>query len=200
MNLFFCILFSIFQISYAHMGHDKELKSIPRLTDASIFQLNSTWKNQKGESIKLPDLRGKPRLLIMLYTKCETSCPLIVEDLKQISRELNSKEIEVSLFSFDSARETPKSLLDFADKRKLPSDWTLFTSDANAVAELAAALGVRYKHLQNGDYIHSNVIFFINDQGEIVTQKEGLKTSSADFIKKIKQTLKTSDELKKSSK
>lgn len=204
MKLIFCILLSLFQTAYAadgsdahkghkgHEGHTEELTSVPRLTETSVLQLDSTWKNQKNESVKLSALQGKPRLLVMLFTKCETACPLIVEDTKQIMRELDSKKIDVSFFSFDSFRETPETLLDFAKKRKLPADWTLFTADANAVAELAAALGIRYKRLPSGDFIHSNVIFFLNKDGEVVAQKEGLKSPSADFIKKIKQTIKGS--------
>ncbi len=128
----------------------------------------------------------------MLFTKCDTACPLIVEDLRETAAQLekqNPIKIQVSIFSFDSARETPDTLKAFVAKRKLPEQWQLFTSTEPSVAELAAALGIRYKRLASGDYIHSNVIFFLNSKGEIVTQKEGLKTPRANFLKKINESL-----------
>lgn len=197
MNLILLAVMTLFSTSFAHEEHGgqhggqhQEMKASAPLTGTSILQLGTSWKNQHGENINLKDLQGKNRLVAMIFTRCETACPLIVEDLKGIAAELDSKSsypIEVSIFSLDSFRETPKSLLDFAAKRKLPSHWTLLTSNAEAVAELAAALGVRYKRLQNGDFIHSNVIYFLNKSGEIAAKKEGLRTPSGDFIKQIRK-------------
>lgn len=189
--LLFIFIFS--PATFAHENHDDEMKASAPLSDESILQLGSKWKNQKGEMVNISDLRGKPRLVVMLFTKCETACPLIVEDLKEVAKDISSEKaldkFEVSIFSLDSYRETPESLLDFSKKRKLPNEWGLFTANADAVAELAAALGVRYKRLPNGDFIHSNVIYFLNSKGEIVAQKEGIKTPRGEFIKKIKKSL-----------
>lgn len=188
--LFFLLLIS-YQAVVAHDGHN-DLKANPPLTGTSIYQLGSTWKNQKGDNIKLTDLKGKAQLVVLAYTRCDTACPLVIEDLKSLASAIDSKQSEkvaVSIFSLDSLRETPESLAAFSTKRKLPSHWALFTSDANAVSELAAVLGIRYKRLSNGDFIHSNVIYFLNKSGEIVAQKEGLKTPGAEFIKEIRNSL-----------
>jgi protein SCO1/2 len=175
------------QISAAHEGHEghEALKAKAPLPGASVFQLDSEWKNQNGEKTKLSELRGKPRLVAMLYTRCDTACPLIAEDLKETAAEAGGKT-GAAIFSLDSFRETPESLKAFAKKRKLPPEWELFTADADAVAGLAAALGVRYKRLPNGDFLHSNVIYLLNAEGEIVAQKEGIKSPRAEFVKKIK--------------
>jgi len=180
--------------------HHKEMKTVAALPGASIFQLNSKWKNQKNETVSLTDLKGKPRLMAMLYTRCETACLLIVADVKKIFDEINSKEIDVTLFSIDSVKETSESLAAFAAKRNLPSDWTLLTSDADAVVELAAAVGFQFKRLDDGEYIHSNVIFFLNGQGEIVAKKEGLSTPREEFKKEINKFLKESSKAKKTQK
>lgn len=185
---FFFVLCSPLAQAHDHDSHLSDLKSSPTPSGTSILQLGSTWKNQKGEKVKLTDLQGQSRLVVLIFTRCETACPLIIEDLKVIAKDIDSKErkpVEVSIFSLDSFRETPDSLLAFSAKRKLPSRWGLFTSDADSVAELAASLGVQYKRLQNGDFIHSNVIFFLNTKGEVIAKKEGLNTPRKEFIKKI---------------
>jgi protein SCO1/2 len=183
------------QISFgheAHHHHGDELTAQSPLPETSILQLGSEWKNQKGQSVKLSNLQGSPRLVVMLFTRCETACPLIVEDLKALTKQLKEKQkekIKVSFFSLDSFRETPESLATFSAKRKLPQDWELYTSNADAVSELAAALGVRYKRLPNGDYIHSNVIYLLNANGEIIAQKDGIKSPGAEFVKQMKSAL-----------
>lgn len=173
----------------AHEEHSHELKSKDSLPGTSVFHLNSEWSNQQGQKIKLSSLQGKPRFVVMLFTKCETACPLIVEDLKDTAKDLSGIKkapVEVSIFSLDSFRETPKTLLEFSEKRKLPSHWGLFTSNSDAVAEFAAALGMRYKRLANGDFIHSNVIYYLNANGEVVAKKEGIKSPRKEFLSKIK--------------
>ena len=190
MKFIFSLILIFSQVSVAHDEHRHNLEAAPPLPGASIFQLQSEWKNQKGESAKLATLRGNPRIVVMLFTRCDTACPLIVEDLKEVVKDVDTKraaKIDVSIFSLDSFRETPESLWAFSVKRKLPSNWTLFTSTADAVAELAAALGVRYKRLPNGEFIHSNIIYFLDSNGVVVAQKEGIKASREDFIKKIKK-------------
>ncbi len=181
----------VFQ-AFSHENHES-MKTDAVLPGSSIFQLDSRWKDQTAKTIKLSELRGKPQLLVMLFTKCETSCPLIIEDLKGIATELSlfgTGQINVSIFSLDSRRETPESLKAFAIKRKVPENWRLFTSSKDeSVAELAAALGIRYKRLKNGDIIHSNVIYFLNAKGEVLAQKEGLKAPHTDFIKQIRNLL-----------
>ncbi len=192
----YILIFFLSQISLAHEGHHhghgSDMKAGEPLSGGSIFQLDSKWKNQKGEDVKLTDLRGQSRLAVMIFTQCETACPLIIEDLKEIARDVQTKKsgpIEVSIFSLDSYRETPDTLKSFAVKRKLPAHWDLFhVTESGAVAELAAALGVRYKRLENGDFIHSNVIYYLNPEGEIVAQKEGLKTPRSEFVGKIKKS------------
>lgn len=192
MKLIFSLAFIFSQATFAHSGHEHDLKAQAPLPGASILQLDSAWTNQNGKSVKLASLRGSPRLLVMLYTRCETACPLIVEDLKEIAHDMDAKKsgkIDVSIFSLDSFRETAESLAQFSAKRKLPSHWGLFTSNADAVAELAAALGVRYRRLANGEFVHSNVIFFLNGDGEVVARKEGIKSPRGEFLKKIAKEL-----------
>src|SRR5690606_11460516 len=127
--------------------------------------------------LQLKDLAGSPRLLVMLYTRCTTTCPLVLEDIKGLLGELpgdRAQNLKVSIFSFDSERETPASLKDFFIKKELDARWNLLTGDSAAVADLAAALGVRYKKVGD-EYIHSNIIFLVNERGVVLAKKEGLK-------------------------
>lgn len=125
----------------------------------------------------------------MLYTRCQTACPLLVDNISQVISKLPKKnqDINVSLFSFDSDYEKPETLSHFKKMRKLGSNWEVMKSDADTVAELAAALGVRYKKLPKGEFIHSNSIFLVDAKGVVVAQKNGLNTDDKAFVKAIKK-------------
>lgn len=190
-------------VAFGHEGHHhaehhqtEELKAQEsRLSGESLYQLGSSWKNQNGEPVRLESLAGRPRLISLLYTSCISACPMLVSDMKSLVSQLSKSErdkIGLAVFSFDPDRDTPEALTKFASKLKLdPKQWTLLSPmRASDVTEIAAALGVQFKKLESGDYIHSNVIFLLNEKGEIVAQKEGLKTVSAEFSKKLKDELK----------
>jgi protein SCO1/2 len=161
----------------------KKVESTSALPGSSIYHLDSTWTDQNEIQHSLAQLAGKPRLIAMVFTRCETACPLLVQDMKSLK-----SAIPVELFSFDSDRETAASLKKFILKYKLDEKrWTAHTSSSSAVAELAAALGIQYKKLDSGDFIHANIIFLLNENGEVVAKQEGLNSSNADFAAAVKK-------------
>lgn len=184
------IAFPFISVAHEHDHHQHEdMKMGKPAIATSLYQLDSEWTDQDGKKIKIQDLAGQPRLISMLYTRCLTACPLLVDEIQRILNQLpkDQKEMPVTVFSFDSEYETPETMKEFIKKRKLGVNWKPLKGNADAVAELAAALGVRYKKLKNSEYIHSNVIFLLDEKGNIVAQKEGLNTSSTDFEKEIRK-------------
>lgn len=177
--------------AHEHHHHDEELMADkPAISsESSLYQLNSEWTDREGKKIKLQALAGEPRLVAMLYTRCQTACPLLVDSLQKILAKLPDKarNMPVTLFSFDSELESPATMQDFFKKRKLGSNWMVLKGSKDAVAELAGALGVRYKKLANGEYIHSSIIFLLDGKGNLVAQREGLNTSPADLMSAIRK-------------
>lgn len=157
----------------------------------SLFHLGSQWTDQDGESLNIQDLAGSPRIAVMLYTRCTTTCPLVVEDIKEVLKELPKKQankMKVTIFSIDAERETPVTMKDFVKKRKLDSRWQLLTATPEDVSTLAAALGVRYKKVED-EFVHSNVMFLWDEKGQVLARKEGLRTPKADFVSEMKTLL-----------
>jgi protein SCO1/2 len=173
------VLLFPFHLSHAceKQAHDETTSSSSSLPGGSIYNLDSVWINQTGARQSLASLAGRPRLVAMVFTRCQTACPLLVQSLKEINSPL-----PVHLFSFDSQRENVQSLREFMTKYRLDEKrWTVHTSTSSQVAELAAVLGVQYKRLASGDYIHSNIIFLVDANGEILAKKEGLNADSSTF-------------------
>jgi|JI10StandDraft_1071094.scaffolds.fasta_scaffold716088_1 protein SCO1/2 len=177
-------------VALACDDHNMAAAETKVLPGNSVYQLQSTWVDQKNSKIKFSELAGKPRIIAMVYTKCKSACPLLVHDIKGTIAKLPkniSDQIQIDLFSFDSEEENSNSLSEFKSKYELSDNWSIFYGNKGSVAELAAVLGVQYKKLDGGEYVHSNVVFYLNEYGEIKGKQEGLGRDSSDFIQSIEK-------------
>ena len=59
-------------------------KAVVAVTEKSIYQLDSSWTTDAGQSVKLAALQGKVQVVVMFFASCTYACPLIVQDMKQI--------------------------------------------------------------------------------------------------------------------
>lgn len=144
----------------------------------SLYDLDRDWRNERGESVRLASLRGRPRVIAMIYTHCSTTCPFTVAEMKRIEREspVNAGFVLVSL---DPARDDPARLAMFARERNLDSErWTLLDGSDDAVRELANLLGVQYRRLSPAELAHSNALTLVDADGVVVYQDAGLDASA----------------------
>jgi len=159
-------------------------------SDNSIYQLESEWENQMGKEIKLSSFKGKKVVLTMFFSRCTYACPLIINDMKIIDSKLSKNEkndVKYILFSIDPENDTPEALRNFGSAQNLDADrWTVLTSQAENIRELAALLGFKYVKEKDGSFSHSNLIFVLNEDGEITFQHEGLNKDISDVVGKLK--------------
>ncbi|GAA4445343.1 hypothetical protein GCM10023188_48350 [Pontibacter saemangeumensis] len=168
-------------------------ESLGTVTDMSLYNLESDWKTQAGESIRLVNLKGKVQIVAMVYTSCTYACPRIVADLKRIETSLEKvkrQDVGIVLVTMDPANDTPAQLKTFAAANKLEADrWVLLTGEDAAIQELAVLLNMKYKKAPNGDIAHSNIISVLNANGEIIHQQEGLGVEPDETVKAIEGLL-----------
>ena len=107
--------------------------------------------------------------------------------MKQIEQRLPKNiltNIGFVLVSFDTERDTPKTLSAYRKQQKLGGErWTLLRGNPDDVLELSALLGVKFKRDAAGNFMHSNVITLMNSDGEIAFQQTSLKFEPDEFIK-----------------
>jgi len=158
----------------------------------SIYQLRSQWTTERGDKISIEAFRGKPAVVAMLYTSCQGACPLVVSDMQKIEKGLAPALLQKTHFllvSFDPKDDTPAKLAQYASDHALDlKRWTLMTGSVEAVRDLAAALDVRYRRLQNGEYSHSTVISVLDPEGVIRFQQRGVKSSPQEAIAALKSS------------
>ena len=99
------------------------------LSDKSLYQLDSTWTNDAGASLKLASLKGRPQLVCMFFANCQYACPLLVYKMKQLEAALPENlrnNIGFLLVSFDTERDTPAVLHEYRVNHELaPGRWNL---------------------------------------------------------------------------
>jgi protein SCO1/2 len=177
----------------AKAGHPSccaEVQTAPTsVTEKSLYQLDSTWTNDNGAAINLTSLKGRPQVVAMFFANCAYTCPLLVHNMKQIEAALPENlrtNVGFVLVSFDSERDTPAALHDYRVQHQLDSrGWTLLHGNPDDILEFAALLGVKFKKDAQGQFMHSNVITFLNSEGEIAFQETGLNVSPADVVDKL---------------
>lgn len=161
-------------------------------TDRSLYLLDSTWTSDVGRTVKLGVLRGRPQVLAMVFTRCESACPVIVVDLQRIQRTLPPglrDRVDFVLVSFDPERDTPEVLRAYRRQMQLGADhWTLLTGRPEDVRELAVLLGVNYQRDARGQFAHSNVITVLNAEGEIIHRQIGLGRRPEEAIEALAET------------
>ncbi|MDP3070528.1 MAG: SCO family protein [Opitutaceae bacterium] len=143
----------------------------------SIYQLDAKFCADTGQCLPLATLRGRPVVLAMFFASCGYACPRLVTDMQAIRGRLPAELRDKAAFvlvSFDVERDTPGALADYRRQRALDGAWTLLHGDQDAVSELAALLGVKFRREPSGNFAHSNLIAILNAEGEVVHRREGL--------------------------
>ncbi|MFB9057123.1 SCO family protein [Mariniflexile ostreae] len=159
------------------------------ISDESIFNLTSTWNTEEGEAIQLKDLKGKPLVVVMIYTSCKAACPRLVADMRNIEAKIPEKSINALRFvliSIDPETDTPTRLKAFAKENFMDGEqWTFLQGTESGVRELANVLSVKYKEISPIDFSHSNIISVFNSGGELMHQQEGLGVDNKETIEAI---------------
>lgn len=151
---------------------------IVNYSSSSLYQLDTAFTTDSGQPFALGSLQGRPVVLTMFFASCTYACPLIVADMSAIRAKLPADlrdRAALVLVTFDGVRDTPAALATFRAQRGLDAQWILLHGNNDAVRELAALLGVKFKQEADGAFAHSNLITLLNPAGEIIHQRTGLK-------------------------
>jgi protein SCO1/2 len=104
-----------------------------------------TLIDQTGQPVALSDLRGEWVLLSFGYTTCPDVCPVTMAFLRQARERLgaNGAEMRVVFVSVDPERDTPEVMGRYV--AQFGDNLLGLTGPSEAVAEAAAAYGVKYE-------------------------------------------------------
>ncbi len=161
------------------------------LSDNSVYHIESSWRDQHGETFNITELQGTVRLVAFVYTYCEHTCPVIIARIKSILKAVSKdaqQKTKVTLVTLDPQRDTVERVREYMTSKEMDDQrWQILVGSADDVLALAALFDVRYKPMGESDIAHSNVITLVDKEGVIRNQLKGLGQSTKEFVGLIEE-------------
>jgi protein SCO1/2 len=152
----------------------------------SLDAFDSTFTDQSGRAVTLASYHGQPMVLAMIYTRCTSACPLLLQSLRGVESKLSPAQRARTWFvlvSLDPGHDVPDTLAAFARSRGLdPTRWRLLTGSREATTELAAILGVKVRDDGNGALAHSSNVYLLDAAGVIRHALIGLGAEPRELV------------------
>lgn len=140
----------------------------------SIYNSRISWTTEEDKHFEFENLLGFPVVIAMVYTKCQSSCPVIISFLREFKEKLGSEikeKVRFVLVTLDQ-RDTVFDLKTYLKKQKLEiPNWKFLRGSEKNVKEIAAILGIKFKQMDDGEYSHSNTISLLDKDGVLVYQQ-----------------------------
>ena len=159
----------------------------------SLYQLPIVLTTSACRAFQLSELRGKPLIVTMFYSRCASVCPLLTARLQHLVNQLSptdQAQIRVLMVSFDSFLDTPESLTAFVTEHHIQDNtWLVARAPAADVRALAAALGIQYRELADHTFNHTAVISVTDRAGVVRARTEELGDSKGVFLRAIRAQL-----------
>lgn len=142
------------------------------LPDSSLYRLESWWLNDGGDSLRLANLRGKPRLLSMFFSRCESVCPMLLGQLKGLEQDLPAdlrRAFGFVMITMDTERDSVAALETYRSQMVLDTaTWQILRGGPDDTRELALLLGVEYQPGPRGQIDHNGLIALVDADGRII--------------------------------
>ncbi|MQG69345.1 MAG: SCO family protein [SAR202 cluster bacterium] len=145
---------------------------------ASDFELT----DQRGQTVSLEDLSGRPVVLTFVYTHCPDVCPLYLSRIRQAlaGLEIPDKGISVIVVTVDPERDTVEHLERFAGS--WPANWHFLTGRSAKVARVWSDYGIHverdgvgalYAAANGYGVVHTGKVVVLDRDSYIATELVG---------------------------
>lgn len=164
----------------------------PRLVDDSVKHISRNHRisdfnliNQNGKRITKKDFEGKIYVADFFFTRCQTICPIMAVNMKDLQEEFkNDPDLKFLSHSVTPVMDSVPVLRVYADKNKaIDGKWEITTGDKRHIYELARKSYFAVLDEGDGgdqDFIHTEQFILVDQEGQIRgfydgTEKEEMK-------------------------
>ena len=144
--------------------------------------------DSSGKGFKLHDLKGKPLILSFIYTHCNSACPIITENLKKTLNSTDGlgRDFLVLSITFDP-QDTLADIKRFKLKHNLPQGWKVaLVKDKDQLFELLDAVDFRFVTLPGKEFIHPNLLVFLDKDLTIRKYMYGVSFDRLEFANALR--------------
>lgn len=159
------------------------------LKGESLYQLKTVFTDQDGKAANFGVYEGHPVVASMFYASCPYSCPVLIDQLKRLEKQLPAAEREKARFlliSFDPENDSTAVLQEVMKKHGLDAArWKLLRGGEMQTREIAAILGIKFRKMQEGGINHTALISFLDGKGFIEAQFETERFSAEEGARRL---------------
>ncbi len=174
-----CLFCSVLAFSQQGGFDRKEALSISQAVVGHEIR-NFQFTDTHGKVVKLHDLLGKPLIISLIYTSCYHICPMTTRYLRDVvdkARDTFGDDFNVATIGFDTLRDTPPMMANFAKKQQVDDpDWWFLSTDAATIDALGKDVGFQFFSAPHG-FDHLIQATLVKPDGEIYRQVYGTKFS-----------------------
>jgi protein SCO1/2 len=158
----------------------------------SFYQTEGDWKTDEDKTVKLKDFAGEHALVTLIFTKCQGTCPMIMQSLKKVDKLIKEKskmKFNVLAISLDPGTDTPQTLNEYRKKNNFSQpDWHFIVSSKENTRKAAGAVRMGYgeRSAATEQIMHTNKIVLIDPKGTPVVAMDGLNVNTAELEQYIK--------------
>lgn len=148
----------------------KPNEPLPVLQAAPDFEMLNVANN---EQVSLASTNGKARIVYFYFANCPDVCPPTTYLLSEVQDQLKKDgklgtKAELISITFDPERDTPEAIKAFAERTFADFEgWSFLRGEEEETIELARAFNIGVKKLEDGSFIHSNVITLVDKNGQV---------------------------------
>jgi cytochrome oxidase Cu insertion factor (SCO1/SenC/PrrC family) len=125
-----------------------------RVATVSLDRLPPKWQDDRGNTLRLETLRGQRVFLTMAYTSCHRICPMTMERLSELQRDLDARGIsaEFLVVSYDPGNDDSAAWRRYRSRHGLlRENWHFLIGTEADTERLARELG--FEFWRDGDHV-----------------------------------------------
>lgn len=195
-------------VAAVHPGHDLaqpaaggarrsfDEKAALALSQAAIGRALSPdyrFTASDGRRVRLADYRGKPLVVSLIYTSCHYICPTTTQHLAKVVRiaraALGEDSFRVVTIGFDTLRDTPAAMREFARLQGVAiAGWDFLSADRATIEALSRDLGFQYFPSAHGfDHLIQTTV--VDADGRVYRQVYGMGFETPLLVEPLKHLL-----------
>lgn len=142
--------------------------------------------DQRGATVSLTALRGRPVLVTFAYAHCQTVCPLVVQEVVRARERLTDRNPQVVVITLDPWRDTPSRLAAMARQWELPDDAYVLSGSVPDVEATLDRWGVtRTRDPQSGEITHPQIVYVLDRDGRIAFSVTGDADAITQLVRRL---------------
>ncbi len=133
---------------------------------AAIPPVNFTLRNQNGQKISLAQYRGQVVILTFVYSTCQSTCPVIVQQIRDTLNELPHRVPAIAV-SVDPQQDTPSNVSAFLIKEDVLGQVEYLVGHRSALEPIWHFFGVQPQiKVKSSNSDHSVLVELLDKTGK----------------------------------